>query len=263
MRRMMSAGSPWRTPAPSSSRATAGRRVTCSAVAADQREEGRQEGAARRSGASARSCRRTPEPRAARNAAPSRPVASHAAVVRHGCARRVADAGEAAGEARQQQTRRLDRDAASDRTDRCPLGPPAVCRLQHRIGGEEGREHDDVAEQEDPEAVGRRRRASTPVRASPCPVASIVGAAAACKGRPSPERGRFDRASCGCPRQSRRASHRRGARGLPDRCARPPRPEISSSVMSRQAKHDERRHRRRRGRATASHQICQIMREAQ
>ena len=34
-----------------------------------------------------------------------------------------------------------------------PLGPPAVSFDQHRIGGEERREHHDVAEQEDPEAV--------------------------------------------------------------------------------------------------------------
>ena len=34
-----------------------------------------------------------------------------------------------------------------------PLGPPAVCPDQHRVGREERGEHDDVAEQEDPEAV--------------------------------------------------------------------------------------------------------------
>src|ERR1700730_6268997 len=33
------------------------------------------------------------------------------------------------------------------------LGPPGRVAGQHRIGGEEGGEHDDVAQQENPEAV--------------------------------------------------------------------------------------------------------------
>src|SRR5262249_4887923 len=64
-----------------------------------------------------------------------------------------ADAGDTAGEAGQQQARGLERDTVE--TEHV-LPARAVGGLpgQNRVGGKERGEHDDVADQEDPEAVG-------------------------------------------------------------------------------------------------------------
>src|SRR6266571_4497014 len=63
-----------------------------------------------------------------------------------------ADACDAAGEAREEQAGRLDPGVAQ--VEQLPPARPAR-RLpdQHRVGGEKRGEHDDVAEQENPEAV--------------------------------------------------------------------------------------------------------------
>ena len=76
------------------------------------------------------------------------------------------DHGEAADEARQQQERRLDRDRLQVEELERPGAAGGRVR-QHRVGRVEGREHHEVAEQEDPEAVGGddalRRRAAVAV----------------------------------------------------------------------------------------------------
>ena len=63
-----------------------------------------------------------------------------------------ADRGQAAGEARKQEAGGLDRDIVQVEKI-FAARPSRGLSGEHRIGGEKRREHDDVAEQEDPEAV--------------------------------------------------------------------------------------------------------------
>src|SRR5258708_23808122 len=76
----------------------------------------------------------------------------HRAVEPRPAVRLGADACEAAGEAREEQAGRLDPGIAQ--VEQLPPARPAG-RLpdQYRVGREEGGEHDDVAKQENPEAV--------------------------------------------------------------------------------------------------------------
>ena len=134
-------------------------------VAADQGEEGRQKGAALRSGALAIMptnswSSRPRKPARARRSPPSRRRTS----ARDAPARRWRPA---AGEAREQEAGSLERDVGEVEQ---VLAARAASGLvgQHGVGGEERREHHDVAEQEDPEAVadedplrGRDRSASS------------------------------------------------------------------------------------------------------
>src|SRR3984957_21192718 len=63
-----------------------------------------------------------------------------------------ADRGQAAGKTRKQEAGGLDRDIVQ--VEKIPAARPSRgLPGEHRIGGEKRREHDDVAEQEDPEAV--------------------------------------------------------------------------------------------------------------
>ena len=141
--------------------------MTCSAVRADQREEAGQKAAAR---GSRRPCSTMPansvdldeeEGRAEHESAVPR-----RAEKRPRCRRFGGQRPEPACVAREQQAHRLDEDIAEIEQ----LGPGrsagGVAR-QHRIGREQPREHDDVAEDEDPEAVGdddarRGRSAAAP-----------------------------------------------------------------------------------------------------
>ena len=76
----------------------------------------------------------------------------HAAVIHKAVVRPGADGGQAAGETRQEKAGGLDRDILQIEQI-LPARPACSLSGQHRVGGEERREHDDVAEQEDPEAV--------------------------------------------------------------------------------------------------------------
>src|SRR3984957_2259872 len=63
-----------------------------------------------------------------------------------------ADRGQAAGKTRKQEAGGLDRDIVQ--VEKIPAARPTRgLPGEHRIGGEKRREHDDVAEQEDPETV--------------------------------------------------------------------------------------------------------------
>ena len=63
-----------------------------------------------------------------------------------------ADRGQAAGETRKQEAGGLDRDIVQVEQI-FAARPSRGLAGEHRIGGEKRREHNDVAEQEDPEAV--------------------------------------------------------------------------------------------------------------
>src|SRR5260221_12742302 len=76
----------------------------------------------------------------------------HRAVEPRPAMRLGADACEAAGEAREEQAPRLDPGIAQ--VEQLPPARPARgLPDQHRVGREKGREHDDVAEQENPKAI--------------------------------------------------------------------------------------------------------------
>ena len=154
--------------------------------------------------------------------------------------------------------RGLDRDVVRRSNSSRPLGPPAVCPDQHRVGREQRREHDDVAEQEDPEPVGDddalRRQPRRP-RASRCPPTR-----GRCDARPRPERAaRLRQPAVMSARLRRwRARPRRAPFGWPGRCC-----ATSSAGMlvprPGPARRRPRRSRRRRARATPTiHQMCQI-----
>ena len=121
------------------------------AVAADQREERRQEGAAGRAGAARDEIGELAE----LDARESRARAAKVTAIATWNQRALR--ASAAMLARPQVKLDSSRNAVSIATllqveQLAPLGPPAVCPEQHRIGREEGREHHDVAEQENPEA---------------------------------------------------------------------------------------------------------------
>ena len=121
------------------------------AMAADQREEGREERAARRA-CPLRDHARELVHLDGEKCGAEQEGHGHRAIEPGSAMRSGADAGEAAGEAREQQAGRLDRDVPQVEQ---LAAARSACRVadQHRVGREEGREHDDVAEQEDPEAV--------------------------------------------------------------------------------------------------------------
>ena len=166
--------------------------------------------------------------RRGRRSARSRGSSGRAAAARRQCA-------EPAGEARDQQARRLEQTLRRSNSSR-PVGPPAVCAGQHRIGREQRREHDDVAEQEQPEAVGDddRVEAGPP---PPAPGTSSVGSALRTV------------ASCSCA-----PLHAAEAR-VPS--ARSRAAETSISAIVAPAEH-QRATKRARKPTIASHQMCQI-----
>src|SRR5258708_22309075 len=120
-------------------------------MAADQGEEGREERAARRTCPARDQANELLdfEPDERRSEDEGR---SHGAVEPRPAMRVGADACEAAGEAREEQAPRLDPGIAQ--VEQLPPARPARgLPDQHRVGREKGREHDDVAEQENPKAV--------------------------------------------------------------------------------------------------------------
>ncbi len=104
-----------------------------------------------------------------RKAAPSTNVRTAKIKKRAGCRRSADNAPSPARIAREQQTHRLDKDIAEIEQLGAGRSAGGVAR-QHRIGGEQRREHDDVAEDEDPEPIGdddalrRRPAAAAPAR---------------------------------------------------------------------------------------------------
>src|SRR5207248_320741 len=121
------------------------------AMAADQRKERREERAAGRTCPACDQARKLLDLNADKRGA-EQEGRRHRAIEPGSAVRPGADACEAAREARQEQAGRLDPGVAQ--VEQLPPARPAR-RLpdQHRIGREKGGEHDDVAEQENPEAV--------------------------------------------------------------------------------------------------------------
>ena len=88
-----------------------------------------------------------------RNAAPSTKVTTAARYVLNRRCDPIAKRHQPAGVARGQKASGLDRDA--DLIEQLSTGRTARSRMhEHRVGGEQRREHHDVAKQEDPEAIG-------------------------------------------------------------------------------------------------------------
>ena len=116
-----------------------------------------------------------------RNAKPSRPVTSRARPgSRAGFFCSTAEARHATGEGGEQQAARLQRDAGQVEHSGVPTGPPAVAPDSTGVGGEEGREHHKVGQQEDPEAIadddplGRRAAVAMAVAFGMRAVAMVV-----------------------------------------------------------------------------------------
>src|ERR1700720_184203 len=120
-------------------------------VASDQREESRKEGAARRACPLRNHACELPDLNAQKRRSKNK-GRGHRAIEPGPATCPGPDACEAAGEARDEKASRLEPDVAQ--VEQLPAGW-SPCRVagQHRIGGEEGGEHDDVAQQENPEAV--------------------------------------------------------------------------------------------------------------
>src|ERR1700736_5709123 len=121
------------------------------AVASDQREESRKEGAPRRACPLRDHARELPDLNAQKRRSKNK-GRGHRAIEPGPATCPGPDAWEAAGEARDEKERRLEPDVAQ--VEHLPAGR-SPCRVagQHRVGGEEGGEHDDVAQQENPKAV--------------------------------------------------------------------------------------------------------------
>ena len=139
----------------------------------------------------------------------------------------------------------LDRDIAQvEQLVRRSVRPPSA--RQHRIGREEGREHDDVAEQEDPEAVA----GDDALGRGPAPVALACGSHACAS---------VSAAVAHCGSLSRRVLARsRDARPV---AAIDPRDFLCRNRRPRRgrARRTRRRwQRRRRARRSTIHQMCQI-----
>jgi hypothetical protein len=120
-------------------------------MTADQRKEGREECAACRTGTARDQVGKLPDFEADKGGAEDK-SRRHGGMEPGSAMRLGADAGEAAGEAREQQAGRLDRGIAQVEQ----LMPARAARRlpdQHRVGREEGGEHDDIAERKNPEAV--------------------------------------------------------------------------------------------------------------
>jgi hypothetical protein len=166
----------------------------------------------------------------------------HPAVIHGIVAGAGADACDAASEAGQQQARRLERDAV-DIKQVLPAGAARGLPGQNRVGGKERGEHDDVAEQEDPEAVSR----DDPLRGK---CALRVLESPAFDRRPTPIMYRSSPLAASCAMLIRRPPAERvprgGRCGFPDRCGRPPRPK--RDIRSGRATRRRRKSRRRQGR---------------
>src|ERR1700722_16484911 len=175
----------------------------------------------------------------------------HAAIVHGAVVRPGADGGQAAGETRQQEAPGLDRDIMQ--IEQILAARPA-CGLsrEHSIGGEERREHDDVAEQEDPKAVADNNALRCRVGViqnnrgrAPRLLAPAVAVVCACL------KGRHERASTVATASPRARRFARSMRATSSA-------GISYSVRSRQAKTTNVAKAPSRATMT-SHQICQIM----
>ena len=131
-------------------------------------------------------------------------------------------------------------------------GPPAVACDEHGIGGEEAGEHDEVGEQEDPEAVADddalRRGPLVPAIRAVADVPKLIGIA------------RSGGASLTGVMPGSRARHAgRDPRLAPARVD--PRDFLGRQLVlvhGRARRRRRRWQRRRRGRPPTSHQICQI-----
>src|SRR6202020_1036893 len=175
----------------------------------------------------------------------------HAAVVHEAVMRPRADRGQAAGETRKQEAGGLDRDIVQ--VEQIPAARPSRGLAgEHRIGGEKRREHNDVAEEKDPEAIADNDafRYRVGVIQSDCGRAPrlLAPAVAVVRAR---LRGRHERASAptgASPRAWRLARSMRATSSA----------GISYSVRSRQAKTTKVAKAPSKA-TTASHQICQIM----
>src|SRR6202020_2639858 len=175
----------------------------------------------------------------------------HAAVVHEAVMRPRADRGQAAGETRKQEAGGLDRDIVQ--VEQIPAARPSRGLAgEHRIGGEKRREHNDVAEEKDPEAIADNDalRCRVGVIQSDCGraprlLAPAVAVVRACL------KGRHERPSTvatASPRARRLARSMRATSSA----------GISYSVRSRQAKTTNVAKAPTRATMT-SHQICQII----
>src|SRR5215203_3938498 len=146
-------------------------------VAANQREEGRQERTPGRPGATLNETGELAGLKA-EEGRPERESRAHGGVEPCRFARAGGDGREAACEAREEKAGRL-RSRVREVEELRGLGTARRVRSQYRIGGKERREHDNVAEQENPEAetyddaLGRRT-ASSMARRRPGVGASVA-----------------------------------------------------------------------------------------